>query len=277
MIETHIPTFLYGTAWKEERTSLLVERAIKAGFRGIDTANQRMHYFEAAVGEGLQAAYTNLGIQRDALFLQTKYTYARGQDHRKPYDENASFTSQVQQSFAKSLEHLKTDYLNSYLLHGPYRQHSISEADKEVWRAMESLQQQGKIQWLGVSNLSYEQLVELTSFAVIKPTFIQNRCFAQQLWDKKIRIYCRNNGIVYQGFSLLTANQAELTHPRLKEIQQNHEKTTAQIIFRFAQQIGILPITGTTDETHMKEDLAINDFKLSNDDLDFLETIAVAL
>jgi len=68
------PEFLYGTAWKEDRTPALVERALRAGFRGIDTANQRRHYFEAGVGEGLAAVYRAGLVTRADLFLQTKYT-----------------------------------------------------------------------------------------------------------------------------------------------------------------------------------------------------------
>src|SRR5208282_3743654 len=114
-----IPTFLYGTAWKEDRTPALVELALRAGFRGIDTANQRRHYHEAGVGEGLAAAYRAGIVTRADLFLQTKFTYERGQDHRLPYDPVAPLAIQVAQSLASSLEHLGTDRVDSYVLHGP--------------------------------------------------------------------------------------------------------------------------------------------------------------
>ena len=77
-----VPAFLYGTAWKEERTPALTELALRMGFRAIDTANQRRHYFEAGVGEGLAAAYRAGLVTRADLFLQTKFTYRDGQDHR---------------------------------------------------------------------------------------------------------------------------------------------------------------------------------------------------
>lgn len=114
-----VPDFLYGTAWKEERSPALVELALRMGFRGIDTANQRRHYFEAGVGEGLAAAYRAGIVTRADLFLQTKFTYRPGQDHRLPYDPAASFSDQVAQSMASSLEHLGTDFVDSYVLHGP--------------------------------------------------------------------------------------------------------------------------------------------------------------
>src|ERR1700691_2243637 len=103
-----IRNFIYGTAWKEERTTALVEMALRAGFRGIDTANQRRHYFEAGVGEALAAAYRAGLVDRGGLFLQTKFTYRPGQDHRLPYDPAAPFAVQVAQSMARSLEPLAT-------------------------------------------------------------------------------------------------------------------------------------------------------------------------
>src|ERR1700682_2919057 len=114
-----VTDFLYGTAWKEDRTPALTELALRMGFRGIDTANQRRHYFEAGVGEGLAAAYRAGVLAREDLFLQTKFTYRRGQDHRLPYDPAASLSVQVAQSMASSLQHLATDYVDSYVLLRP--------------------------------------------------------------------------------------------------------------------------------------------------------------
>src|SRR5881392_2939440 len=82
-----IPKLLYGTAWKEQRTQSLTTLALDAGFRAIDTANQRKHYYEAAVGDAVAAAISAGTITRAELFLQTKFTYRDGQDHRLPYDE----------------------------------------------------------------------------------------------------------------------------------------------------------------------------------------------
>jgi diketogulonate reductase-like aldo/keto reductase len=85
-----IPNFLYGTAWKEDRTAALTTLALRSGFRAIDTANQRRHYFEAGVGQGLADAYREGFVTRADLFLQTKFTYQAGQDHRLPYDPAAA-------------------------------------------------------------------------------------------------------------------------------------------------------------------------------------------
>src|SRR4051812_43833653 len=112
----HTPNFIYGTAWKEDRTAALVELAVRAGFRAIDTANQRRHYFEAGVGAAVATLYREGVVKREELFLQTKYTFRPGQDDRLPYDAQAPLATQVAQSMASSLEHLGTDYVDSYVL-----------------------------------------------------------------------------------------------------------------------------------------------------------------
>src|SRR5580692_10903713 len=156
-----IPSFLYGTAWKEDRTAGLVELAIRTGFRAIDTANQRRHYFEAGVGQGLAAAYNAGIVTRDDLFLQTKFTYQPGQDHRLPYDPEASLSVQVAQSMASSLEHLGTGHVDSYVLHGPSSNHDWTDADAEVWEAMRRERDTGRTRVLGVSNVAVEHLRQM--------------------------------------------------------------------------------------------------------------------
>src|SRR6202030_3307490 len=105
-----VPRFLYGTAWKEDETQRLTELALQQGFRGIDTANQRRHYLEAAVGQAIAASIARRLVTRDELLLHTKFTFRRGQDHRLPYDPAAPIAAQVEQSFASSLEHLGTSW-----------------------------------------------------------------------------------------------------------------------------------------------------------------------
>src|SRR3954469_7006553 len=139
-----VPAFFYGTAWKEERTAALTAQALAAGFRAIDTANQRKHYVEAGVGTAVRAALDGGSITRAELFLQTKFTYARGQDQRLPYDPRAPVREQVAQSFASSLLHLQTDYVDAYVLHGPARADGLSDDDWQVWEAMSVLQRQGR-------------------------------------------------------------------------------------------------------------------------------------
>ncbi len=130
-----VPRFLYGTAWKEGQTRRLTELALELGFRGIDTANQRRHYHEAAVGEVIAAAVESGLLVRDDLFLQTKFTFRRGHDYRLPYDLEAPIAIQVEQSFASSLAHLGTKIIDSYLLHGPTQRVGLAPGDWAAWRA----------------------------------------------------------------------------------------------------------------------------------------------
>ena len=270
------PPYLYGTAWKADETRRLTRLAIQQGFRGIDTANQRKHYFEAAVGEGIADAIRDgLIVSRDDLFLQTKFTHWRGQDDQMPYDEKAPIGTQVEQSFASSQEHLATEVVDSYVLHGPTSAKGLASADIEAWKAMEEIYDAGGAHALGVSNVSLDQLRTLYKLARIKPRFAQIRCYAARQWDRDIRDFCAQSGIVYQGFSLLTANRNVLNHDKTKAIARRHGKTTAQVIFRFALESGMLPLTGTKDPAHMAQDLDIFNFQLTVDEVRTIETMVV--
>jgi len=231
-----LPTFLYGTAWKEERTQALTEMALRAGFRGIDTANQRRHYVEAGVGAALAAAYRSGLVSRGDLFLQTKYTYRSGQDHRLPYDPAAPLAQQVAQSLASSLEHLGGDHVDSYLLHGPASGQGWTESDTLVWAAMARERDAGRVRFLGVSNVSLRHLRDMAAAGVEPPAFVQNRCFARTGWDRAVRAFCAERGIVYQGFSLLTANVEVLRHPLVHDMKSKHKRTTLPL--RSALQYG---------------------------------------
>jgi diketogulonate reductase-like aldo/keto reductase len=269
-----VPDFLYGTAWKEDRTQALTELALRTGFRGIDTANQRRHYFEAGVGQGLAAAYRAKIVTRADLFLQTKFTYQRGQDHRLPYDPSADLSTQVAQSMQSSLEHLGTDYVDSYVLHGPASGYGWTDEDALVWTAMVKERDAGRTRLLGVSNVSLRHLAQMMAGGAEAPTFVQNRCFAQLGWDRDVRAFCRDRKMVYQGFSLLTANPEVLRHPLVARLAARAEATPAQVVFRFAQSVGMLPLTGTSNPEHMKQDLASRDLTLSPDEVQAIESLA---
>ena len=269
-----IPVFLYGTAWKEERTAALTEQALRAGFRGVDTANQRRHYFEAGVGQGLAAAYAAGVVCRGDLFLQTKFTYQPGQDHRLPYDPAAALSVQVAQSMASSLEHLLTDSVDSYVLHGPSSNHDWTPSDVEVWQAMMNERDAGRTRALGVSNVSLRHLEQMAAAHEEPPAFVQNRCYARMGWDREVRAFCRERGIVYQGFSLLTANQEVLRHHSVVELAGHLGATPAQVVFSFARAVGMLPLTGTSDAAHMREDVAAASLELPPDVVAALESIA---
>jgi diketogulonate reductase-like aldo/keto reductase len=271
-----VPRFLYGTAWKEERSQRLTELALRQGFRGIDTANQRKHYHEAAVGQAIAAAVAGGLVTREDLFLQTKFTFRAGQDHRLPYDPKAPVRQQVEQSFANSLEHLGASILDSYLLHGPTQRSGLAAADWEAWRAMEVLHDEGRVRLLGVSNFTLEQLQPLCERARVAPHIVQNRCYASRGWDRVVREFSAARGMVYQGFSLLTANRDLLSHPETVRIARRHGRSVAQVVFRFALDAGIVPLTGTTDPGHMREDLGVFAFRLEPEEVERIERLAVA-
>jgi diketogulonate reductase-like aldo/keto reductase len=268
-----VPAFLYGTAWKEQRTEELTRLALAQGFRGVDTANQRKHYFETGVGDALAAAIAAGTVRREDVFLQTKFTSLGGQDHRLPYDADADTATQVRQSAQVSLQHLRTDVIDSYVLHGPSSSRGVAREDADAWQAMEALHDAGTVRLLGVSNVSPEQLATFHRLARVKPAFVQNRCFAAAGWDREVRAFCDAHGVVYQGFSLLTANPRALRSRAVAEAAARTGRTAAQVVFRFALAVGMVPLTGTTDAVHMRDDLDVLAFDLAPDEVRAIEQV----
>ena len=260
-----MPRIIYGTAWKKDRTADLVEKAILAGFRGIDTACQPKHYNEPLVGAALQRIKEH-GIEREALFLQTKFTPLSGQDPRQvPYDENSPIELQVAQSFEASIKNLQTEYVDSLVLHSPMAPHTLL---MKVWNAMENIQKTGGARQLGISNCYHTEVIRsLYADANVKPAVLQNRFYQETGYDANLRHWCTHHGVIYQSFWTLTANPHVLASNAVRTIAQKHKKTEAQIFFRYLSHSGIVPLTGTTSEQHMKEDLSIFEFELSSEDL----------
>jgi diketogulonate reductase-like aldo/keto reductase len=260
-----VPRIIYGTAWKKDATEKLVRLALKSGFRGIDTACQPKHYHEAGVGAGVAASLRKDGLNRADLYLQTKFTALAGQDpNRTPYDPKAPLETQVAQSIATSLKNLQTDYLDCVLLHSPM---STMTQTLSVWSTLESFVDKGQVRQLGISNCyRLADLESLYRAARIKPAVLQNRFYADTHYDREIRRYCIRNQLIYQSFWTLTANPHLLTHKTVTAMATTHNRTTAQILFRYLIAIGIVPLTGTTSEVHMRDDLNIFSFELTNDE-----------
>jgi diketogulonate reductase-like aldo/keto reductase len=260
-----MPQILYGTAWKKADTERLVATAIRQGFRGFDTACQPKHYEEAGVGAGIAAALGD-GLRRDDLYLQTKFTPLSGQDpQRIPYDPKAPIPEQVAQSCEVSLRNLRTDRLDCLVLHSPL---PTSRQTHEAWQAMEALVDAGKARQLGISNCyQLRQLESLCSEARIKPAVLQNRFHDDTHYDHDIRVYCRRQNIIYQSFWTLTANPHILGHRTVTALADKYQRTGAQILFRYLTQIGVAPLTGTRSDTHMRDDLAIFEFQLTDPEL----------
>ena len=267
-----MPKLIYGTAWKQERTAALVERAISLGFRGIDTACQPKHYYEAGVGEGIAACVKRGLVSRPDLYLQTKFTSVDGQDpNRIPYNPKASLGEQVNQSFKVSLKNLGTAYLDCLVLHSPLAQ---LQQTFEVWQAMEGLVDSGGVKQLGISNCyDLKTLENVCGNAKVKPAVIQNRFYAKTGYDRSIREFCGQQGIIYQSFWTLTANSSVLADAKLQSLATKYGRSPAQVFFRYLTQIGIVPLTGTTSEQHMQDDLAIFGFELNPEDCAVIESL----
>ena len=256
-----MPGIIYGTAWKKERTADLVVKAVQKGFRGIDTAGQPKHYNEPLVGSALQEL-ESLGIKRGDIFLQTKFTPISGQDPENvPYNPDSPVEAQVARSFESSLKNLKTDYVDSLVLHSPVAPYSMM---MKVWGAMEEIHQAGGARQLGISNCYDPQLLRVFAADVsVSPAVVQNRFYQQSGYDTELREWCSEKGIIYQSFWTLTANPHILGSPTVRRLAQQYNRTEAQIFFRYLTQMGIVPLTGTCTEQHMVEDLAIFDFEFS--------------
>jgi len=249
-----MPRMIYGTAWKKERTKELVLLAVRQGFRGIDTACQPKHYREDLVGDALAQLYAEGTVRREDLFLQTKFTLPGGHDERAPYDLDASRSQQVQQSFAVSQKNLKTEYVDSLVLHSPAESH---DATMEVWRALEKIADAGGAKQLGISNCDLGALQLLHKEARVKPSIVQNRFYKDTDYDDELRHWCASVGIRYQSFWTLTANPDLLQSPEVVQLASARGRTTEQILFRFALDEGICPLTGTSSKEHMSMDLQV--------------------
>jgi diketogulonate reductase-like aldo/keto reductase len=266
-----MPRLVYGTAWKKERTAALVEEALRAGFRGVDTACQPKHYHEPGAGEGLAALLAE-GLARSEVYLQTKFTPLPGQDPENvPYDPQAAIGRQVRQSFEASLRNLRVDRLDGLVLHSPYAE---DKDTLEAWAAMEGVCAEGGARQLGISNIYERSRLEmLCRNARIAPAVVQNRFYAKTGYDRELRAFCRERGILYQSFWTLTANPEILAHPRVKALAAQYERSAAEVFFRYLTQRDIVCLIGSTSQEHMRQDLSIFDFSLGAEECEELDAL----
>ncbi|CAE6492739.1 unnamed protein product [Rhizoctonia solani] len=223
---SNLPKIIYGTAWKKDQTKALVIQAVLQGFRGIDTACQPKHY---------------------------RYTPIGGHDRSQPipYDPSAPIPTQVRTSFEKSLSNLRTTWLDSYLLHSPL---GTVAHTKEAWGTLCDLRNEGLVQRIGVSNTYDTQTLELLQ-SIGKVDVVQNRWYEGNAWDVQVHKYCLEHGIAYESFWTLTGSPSLFRHPLISNIAESKKATNAQIVYKFAQSLGIIPLTGSTNEQHMKDGL----------------------
>jgi diketogulonate reductase-like aldo/keto reductase len=251
------PHLVYGTAWKAEGTAKNVHQAVKSGFRFIDTACQPKHYNEAGVGNGWTAATQELGLNRDDIWLQTKFSPIGGQDpDNLPYDKDLTAPEQAQQSLAVSLKNLHTDYLDSWVLHSPLP--SFEETMK-VWRTMEEAVDNGTVKQIGISNCyDMDTFRLLYQQAKHKPAVLQNRLYAESNFDEGLRRFCKDHNIKYQSFWTLTANRKALATDEVKQMAAAKGLSPQTYMYAFLMSLGyITPLDGSTTHAHMMEDVAV--------------------
>lgn len=260
---TAIPTFLYGTAWKKDRTADLVYQALCAGFTGIDTAAQPKHYREGLVGEGIRRALSEGKVKRQNLYVQTKYTSVGGQDPASmPYDPKSSITEQVHASIKSSLHNLRTSdepgsgenktYLDALVLHSPL---PTMEQTMEAWRACEEYVPD-KIHNLGISNCTLPVLSKLCHEAKVKPAVVQNRFYRETEFEILLRQFCRDNDIVFQSFWTLTANPDLVFSSEAGTLATKLRISPQAALYCLVLGLGnTVILNGTKNQSRMREDL----------------------
>lgn len=270
--QQNLPSILYGTAWKKERTAQFVLMAIAAGLRGIDTACQPRHYHEKFVGDGLAQAMRDFSLTREAFFLQTKFTPLSGQDPQNiPYQIKASLREQIGQSIQKSLENLQTSYLDSLLVHSPLERWDDM---MEAWKTLEKFVEQGVLRRIGLSNCyNAEYFSHFYQQVRIKPSFLQNRFYRESGYDKELRHFCQQEQITYQSFWTISANPHLLQSKTIIDLAKKYQQSPPQILFKYLQQNRILPLCGTTSPLHLAEVAKLDDFQLLRLDLQKINTL----
>jgi len=261
-----MPAIIYGTAWKKGDTCRLVTLALKNGFKGIDTACQPKHYFEPGVGEALN------NFNREKIFLQTKFTSINGQDANNcPYDENLPLQQQIITSFETSLKNLRTHYIDSLVLHGPLKNHNENMV---LWRQFEKFVESKQVRMLGISNFyDLNEITRLYNDATVKPRVIQNRFYEDTDYDKDIRQFCKDKGIIYQSFWTLSANPHVLENVNVRKAAEKRGVPTTSLFFAYLSQTGIVPLTGTKNIQHMKDDLLAMELKLTEEEINILRPL----
>ena len=219
-----------------------ISRAVSLGYHLIDTAS--FYKNEEGVGKGIQA----LDIPREDLFVTTKIW------------NTAQRIGDIEDSFNRSLERLGLDYVDLYLIHWP-----VPGCFGNTWKAMEKLQEQGKVRSIGVSNFSIQDLELLKTVSDVIPAVNQIE-FHPLFNHPELKAYCEENGIALHAYAPL-ARGAYLKSPLMIEIGKNHEKSPAQVGLRWLIQQGIGVIPKSVHEERLAENSQIFDFELSDEEM----------
>jgi diketogulonate reductase-like aldo/keto reductase len=243
-----MPWFGLGVFKVEEGAELVqaVKAAVKHGYRSIDTA--AIYENEAGVGQAIQEALRENGMDREDLFVTSKV-----------WNADLGYEAALA-AYETSLNKLGLAYLDLYLIHWP-----VKGKYKEAWRALETLYKEGRVKAIGVSNFQIHHLEDLMRDAEIKPMIDQVE-FHPRLTQEALRRFCRENGIQMEAWSPLMQGQL-LDNPVLMDIAAKYGKSVAQVILRWDLQHGVITIPKSTKEHRIIENAAVFDFELSLEDM----------
>ena len=223
--------------------------AISVGYRSIDTAQSYGN--EEAVGSAVQKS----GVPRGELFLTSKI-----------WMSNASY-EKAKSSINKSLQRMKTDYLDLMLVHQPFNDYY------GTWRALEEAYRAGKLRAIGVSNFMPDRFIDLCGFVDIAPMVnqLEVHVFQQQ---RTIRPYLEKHGTQLMAWSPLAQGRNGLfTDPTLQKIGARYGKTAAQVNLRFLMQSGVVVIPKSTHRERMAENFDLFDFRLTDEEMEQLQAM----
>lgn len=222
-----------------------VRTALDLGYRLIDTA--AMYENEAEIGRAIRESV----VPREQIFLTTKVNNA---------DQGYAATLRA---FDESMKRLDCDYIDLYLVHWP-----LKATRKETWLALEQLYKEGRVRAIGVANYLPPFLDELQGYASLTPALNQVE-FSPFLYLRDLLDRCRQEGIQLQAYTPLVRGQ-KFGDPTLLRLAEKHGKTPAQILLRWALDLGVSTIPKSASPQRLLENFSIFDFCLDTDDLNQL-------
>lgn len=252
-----IPCIAYGTYKAADgNSSEIIRTAIDAGYRYFDTAS--FYQTEEYLAEAIQDS----GIAREEFFIATKL-----------WKDEMGY-EQAKEAFQRSLERLKTDYVDLYLIHWPRPDAGYADwkqLDLDTWRALEELYREGRVKAIGLSNFLPHHIENLIQHAEVMPMVNQIEFHPGYAQEATVR-YCQEHGILVQAWSPMGRTRV-LNDPLILELAAKYQVSAAQICLRFAVQKQVIPLPKSSSLKRMKQNQELFSFAISQEDMYRLETM----